>query len=231
MTELSFHTDLDTLDSVDKIMLHEQIEKLGILRTDLKALIDYTHSLDLSSSLKSIGVKKVLEIGTGARFEALISIHKAFPELPIQNIWAVDPKMDLDVWPDQKPTVDKITKKRTTLQKIIGETSGKFDLILNKGVISIGAGITTQDSSILEEILDSVRQSLNSHNRKAIAIISSKTGLLLPFGSKLLQSVGLNPVYFMAPTNFEDFGWGDSLQEIGAIDTQPFKLVVCQREK
>ncbi len=102
-------------------------------------------------------------------------------------------------------------------------------LILSKGVISIGAGIATKHSSELEEILDHLRQSLNPRNKKAVVIISSKTGLLLPFGSKLLQSVGLIPVYSMAPTNFEDFGWEESLREIDAIDTQPFKLVICKR--
>lgn len=228
MTELSPTTDLDTLELIDRVMLRDEIERLGILRTDLKALVDYTHSPDLSSALNSINTKAVLEIGPDDRFEALINIHKSLPNLPLENIWAVDPKLNLNVFPDQKAFVQKITKRENTVQEILEEISGKFDLVLSKGVVSIGAGITMQKPSVLTDILKAIKLSINPHNKKAVTIISSKIGLLLPFNRELLRKVGLEPVYFMPPT-IEDVHWERTLAEMGMLDNQPFKLVICQR--
>lgn len=229
MTELSPATDLDTLEDVERVMLHDEIEQLGILRTDLKALVNYTHSPDLSSALQFINTKTVLEVGPGDRFEALISIHQSLPDLPLENIWAVDPELDFNVYPDQKSFVQKITKKENTVQEILNESSGKFDLVLSKGVVSIGAGITTKEPSVLTDILQAIKLSINPHNKKAVAIISSKTGQLLPFNREFLRKVGLEPVYFMPPTT-EDLQWEKILAEMGMLDGEPFKLVICQRK-
>jgi len=228
MTELSPATDLDTLEDIERVMKRDEIEQLGILRTDLKALVNYTHSPDLSSALQFINTKTVLEVGPSDRFEALINIHQSLPDLPLENIWAVDPEFNFNVYPDQTTFVQKITKKSYPLQEILEEISGKFDLVLCKGVVSIGAGITTKNPSVLTDILKTIKESINPHNKKAVAIISSKRGLLLPFNTELLRKVGLEPVYFMPPTT-EDLHWEKILAEMGMLDRQSFKLVICQR--
>lgn len=234
MSELSRDTDLDTLDGVEMVLSRNEIERLGILRTDLKALMKYTSCDDLGSALETINAGRVLEIGTADRFEALISVYRALesqnPKFLPTDIWAVDPELSDGVYLDQQKIVSKITKRREEAQNLISEITGKFDLVLAKGVISIGAGITMKPADVIDEILSIIKQSLNPQNKDAVAIISSKIGILLPFNREILNNAGLKPVFFMSPTR-KDEHWEEILSKEGQIDQDPFKLVICQRDK
>ena len=234
MIEITRETDWDTIDdAVDLLSLHDIAEKNGYLRTDLKALLSFTGSADLSSAVKVLNTKKVLEIGVGSQFEALISLYKALLvnniDFPASDIWAIDPKLDTDmIYPEEKEPVKKFTKRKSNIQNVMGEISGKFDLVLAKGVLSIGAGILSQPKTTIDDCLKTIGDSLNPDNKDALAIISSKTGLLLPFNTQTLNKAGLRPVFFMVPTR-TDLEWEEALKEHGEIDEKPFKLVICQR--
>lgn len=231
---ISVETDLDSLDGMAMVRNHDEIERLGILRTDLKALLSFTGSKDLSAALKILNINHVLEIGVADRFEALISIYKAlannkdfFPA----NLVASDPKIDEDVYPEQKTFVHNMTRRKQTLRTLLDEMSGKFDLVLAKGVISIGAGTESEPSTYIDDTLNEIALSLNQNNQNALAVISSKTGLVLPFGTKTLAKAGLKPVFRMSPTRQDVVGgsWEKILLRQGRIDPQPFKLVICKK--
>jgi hypothetical protein len=232
MTELSLDTDLDQFPDVERILRRDEITNMGILRPDLKALITYTGLQDLSAALTAIHVQNVLEIGNGNRFEALISIFDALmkndPHFPLKNIWAVDPELSFNIWPEQEDTVYQMTLREHTLEDILPETSGRFDLILSKGVLSIGAGIRFQPKSVLDDILRAMRASLNPNNPDAVVVISSKTGLLLPFTSQTLEFAGLKPVFFVSPT-LVDLISENQLAKEDLLDHHPFKIVICQK--
>lgn len=231
---ISRETDLDSLDGQAMVRFHYDIEKLGVLRTDLKALLRYTNSGDLATALSSTNTNQVLEIGVADKFEALVSIYRALsqsrPDFSPSQIMAADAKLDLDVWPEYQDVVKRITTRKSHLQDILAETTGRFDLILAKGVVSVGAGIELEPPDVLDTILGGIRESLNPSNSNAMAILSSKQGLLLPFSRTMLRRAGLEPVYFMAPT-VPDRDWEEILAGEGKLDPKPFKLVICHRVK
>ncbi|MFH0773242.1 MAG: hypothetical protein V1922_02935 [bacterium] len=216
------------------------------LRDDLAALLAYTHTSSLPEALKKLNIKSVVEVGAGFDVSAIRAVWQALIQngqvLTPDDVWIIEPdKARVEAGMARIPGfADQVSLHTSPVQDIAQKRT--FDLLLCKGVVTIGAGTVGDFGYDLEQwknhqlrMLSSMTDLLDPHNPSAVAVISAqRKGGLLPFSMDDLSGVGLSPVFTERINDDSDaFSWVQRFQEKGLLPLLPqnqfIRLAMCQK--
>ena len=221
------------------------------LRRDLGALVDYSGQPSLRAAFLSLGIRRVLEVGTGLEFEAIqqlagLQTSEEEPFFKPEDLWAVDP----EIWTDErlaclqrvKPFFKRFSRGSALAQEVarqIKEGCPPFDLVFSKGVASIG-GLLRGDETIEQTrenglaIIAAMGECLNPANPHALLLACTKSDSILPFCQGDLEDLGLAIVYAEEVQGQTAKDWIEVLQraKIFPPSGETFSnLVICKRSQ
>lgn len=219
----------------------------------LDELGEYWRTSNLAEGLQSRNINRVMEFGTGTNLGNIISLMRL--EVSGKSVLTPDPDNVLVVDPslpaDEQLTsllpanldINWIPHLRCNVQTIRDQiqegTREPFDLIVGRGVVSVGnLGDGTGIREVIlkaREIIESIRDCLNPANPEACAVIAARsTDSILAISGKDMEELGLEIAYSLKAEGDQAKRWLKALiskSAAGTSESDFYYLAILKRKQ
>lgn len=178
----------------------------SFLNAQLYCLLEYLQTPTLEEGLTVINARRAIDVGVGADLVTVMRLARLRwqnrPLFTPDSLWAIDRRLCRNPAINQGFTLAQISAEEMR-DRVEREEIPPFDLVLSRGVVSVGFLPFEDPKRGYQEglqILGALRGCLNPANPDALLVISDVSKeYILPFVDRDLEPLGLEVVFSKPP--------------------------------